>query len=156
MGPPARPAGRTRPPGTDLDALLSKQTMLTLEATNAEVQAANAVKGGVVPMQVTDWQARVPDRVGDHDPLNPEGLIAKPFVAKYRDDKLVMQHDKTVTLHHWHVVSVFDNKSLHGHNAPLDRVCSLQLCIPCLESQHIEMAVDFFTKQCVHHLAEYC
>ena len=70
MGPPARPAGRTRPPGTDLDALLSKQTMLTLEATNAEVQ------------------------------------------AKYRDDKLVMQHDKTVTLHHWHVVSVFDNKSL--------------------------------------------
>ncbi len=140
MGPPARPAGRTRPPGTDLDALLSKQTMLTLEATNAEVQ------------------------------------------AKYRDDKLVMQHDKTVTLHHWHVVSVFDNKSLgneafrvqgimipnpawdtglpvcdlHGHNAPLDRVCSLQLCIPCLESQHIEMAVDFFTKQCVHHLAEYC
>ena len=173
---------RTRPPGTDLDALLSKQTMLTLEARDAEVQAANAVKGGVVPMQVTDWQARVPGRVGDHDPLNPEGLIAKPFVVKYGDDMPVMQHDKAVTLHHWHVVSVFDNKrlgneafwvqgvmipnpawdtglpvcDLHGHNTPLDRVCSLHLCIPCLESQHIEMAVDFFTKQCVHHLAEYC
>jgi hypothetical protein len=140
--------------------------VLTLEARDAELQAANAVKGGVVPMQVTDWQARVPGRVGDHDPLNPEGLIAKPFVAKYRDDKLVMQHDKAVTLHHWHVVSVFDNKSLgneafrvqgvmipnpawdtglpvcdlHGHNTPLDRICSLHLCICCLESQHSLLA----------------
>ena len=56
-----------------MNALLSEELnshlyVLTLKARDAELQAANAVKGGVVPMQVTDWQARVPGRVGDHDP----------------------------------------------------------------------------------------
>ena len=74
--------------------------VLTLEARDAELQAANAVKGGVVPMQVTDWQARVPGRVGNHDPLNPEGLIAKAFVVKYGDDMPVMQRDRLVMLQH--------------------------------------------------------
>ncbi|DBA81476.1 TPA: hypothetical protein ACH3X1_007258 [Trebouxia sp. C0004] len=59
---------------------------------NRDAQVALCTALGVVPMEVTDQQADVPtDKVGDHDPLNPEGLIAKAFVAKYGHDQLVMQ-----------------------------------------------------------------
>ena len=63
-------------------------------------------------MEVTDKQASVSGRVGDYDPLNPEGLTAKAFVAKYGDDMPVMQRDRLVMLHHWLVISVLRNKRL--------------------------------------------
>ena len=39
-------------------------------------------------MEVTNQQAnaRASDKVGEYDPLNPEGLIAKAFVALTRRD----------------------------------------------------------------------
>ncbi|DBA77973.1 TPA: hypothetical protein ACH3X1_009132 [Trebouxia sp. C0004] len=71
----------------------------TAEAAEAELEAANEATGGVVPMEVTGpraevagQQAEMPScKPGDYDPLNPEGLIAKAFVAQYGDSKPVMQ-----------------------------------------------------------------
>ena len=61
------------------DKLTSHLYVLTLEAKDAELQSANVVQRGAVPMEVTDQQASVPDRVGDYDPLN---LAMRPSGVK--------------------------------------------------------------------------
>lgn len=45
-----------------------------------------------MPVEVTGQRAEVLSRKpGDCDPLNPEGLIAKAFVARYKDDPAMLQ-----------------------------------------------------------------
>ena len=66
-------------------------------ASSREAQVALCAALGVVPMDVTGQQAKVPEagmpshKPGDYDPLNPEGLIAKAFVAQYGENKPVMR-----------------------------------------------------------------
>ncbi|DBA87997.1 TPA: hypothetical protein ACH3X1_004979 [Trebouxia sp. C0004] len=60
--------------------------ILTTDAAEAALEAANEATGGVVPMEVTGQQAKVPEvtdqqtarKPGDCDPLNPEGLVCGP------------------------------------------------------------------------------
>ena len=62
--------------GTPLCSAVHHYCVPTLEA-KAELEAANAVNGGGVRLEVTHLQASVPDRIGHYAPLTPEGLIAR-------------------------------------------------------------------------------
>ncbi|KAL0020431.1 hypothetical protein WJX77_002761 [Trebouxia sp. C0004] len=74
-------------------------TSQTDKNAEAALEAANEATGGVVAMEVTGQQAKVSEvtdqqaarKPGDCDPLNPEGLVAKAFVAQYGDNKPMMQ-----------------------------------------------------------------
>ena len=63
--------------GTPLCSAVHHYCVPILQAKDAELEAANAVSGGGVPLEVTHLQASVPDRIGDYEPLTPEGLIAR-------------------------------------------------------------------------------
>ncbi|KAL0034262.1 hypothetical protein WJX77_006041 [Trebouxia sp. C0004] len=72
--------------GIALRSAVHYHYIITAEAAEAELEAASEATGGIVPM-VTDQRAGAPShKAGDYDPLNPEGLIAKAFVAQYGDD----------------------------------------------------------------------
>ncbi|DBA96685.1 TPA: hypothetical protein ACH3X1_015536 [Trebouxia sp. C0004] len=68
--------------GIALRSAVHYHYIITAEAAEAELEAASEATGGIVPM-VTDQRAGAPShKAGDYDPLNPEGLIAKAFVAQ--------------------------------------------------------------------------
>ncbi|DBB02979.1 TPA: hypothetical protein ACH3X1_013568 [Trebouxia sp. C0004] len=85
--------------GIALRSAVHYHYILTTDAAEAALEAANEATGGVVAMEVTGQQAKVSEvtdqqaarKPGDCDPLNPEGLVAKAFVAQYGDNKPMMQ-----------------------------------------------------------------